>query len=252
MSGFLYIKRGDQRPVDDEAIAALGLSYAFEHDRQLANCAVNENNPSGVPSMLFADERRHKRPASYLKDEQTWRKMPAFEGRPELWLGYWNESKPTPADLARAQQVHGPSIRLADGNQWQVPIVRRLDPATQAWESRLPAYLDFDDTGHPVRGKPINGYAYLWDLTTPLVDARFAADAAEEPEVAAQSVWKAAVGLLQANYVVDLPELVMLQALSDDDLAIIIAVACRYETLLTWLDMQKKSESPAEASGLIT
>lgn len=48
-------------------------------------------------------------------DQQTWQKS----GCGRFYVGYWNDKKPTPADLAKPTLIDGP-IR----NGWQVPKVR--------------------------------------------------------------------------------------------------------------------------------
>lgn len=40
------------------------------------------------------------------------------------WIGYYRDAKPGPDDLGRAEQYGGHAVRLADGNEWLVPIVR--------------------------------------------------------------------------------------------------------------------------------
>jgi hypothetical protein len=253
MAGFLYARAGT-KPIDAKAIDALGLRYAITGPVQ--NRETNSKGPNGGPCCLFAEESRQAgKSVGYYPDQQTWRKMPTIEGRPELWIGYWNDAKPTPTDMARRQMLRGASLKLADGNHWQIPIVRRYDDAAQRWESELPALLDFDDAGNVVRGAPVAAYASLWEATAPLADEQFAQDSGESDAkgLDEQQLYRAVVALLQANYVVALPELAMIGALADDEsIATIVMVAVRYNALIGWVEDQKKTESQTEKSGTTT
>jgi hypothetical protein len=244
MAGFLYFRSGNQRPVTKDVAAKLGLAYAFPAGIQ--NCQVNANSPSKSQGNVFADPLRHEgKRIGYFPGDQTWRKMPNVEGRGELWVGYWNDAKPGPADLKRRQLVRGPQIRLADGNAWQIPIVRRFDDAAQRWECELPSYFDYDDEGKIVKGEPRDEYASLWDATAPLADQLLDGNTLDE-----QAIFQAVEALLQANYVVGLPELMILRTLADNELiASICMVATRYTTFLEWCEAAKKKSPPEEASG---
>ena len=246
-SGFLYYRAGDQRPVTKEVAAKLGLAYAFPAGIQ--NCQVNHNSPSKSQGNVFADPARHEgKRVGYFPGEQMWRKLPNVEGRDELWVGYWNDAKPGPADLVRRQLVRGPQIRLADGNAWQIPIVRRFDDASQNWECELPSYFDYDDEGNIVRGSPRAEYASLWDATAPLAEQLLDGETLDE-----KAVFSAVEALLQANYVVSLPELLTIHALADNELiASICMVATRYATFIEWCEAAKKKSPHAEVSGETT
>lgn len=46
------------------------------------------------------------------------------------WLGHNPASPPTPAELERDDAVDGHFVRLADGNDWLVPVARHYDGST--------------------------------------------------------------------------------------------------------------------------
>lgn len=246
MAGFLYFRAGDTRPITRDLIAKYGLGYAFTGG--LTNRPTSSTSPSGTPGLVFADASRQEgQDVGYHPDRQTWRKLPRVEGRPELWVGYWNEAKPGPSDLERTPMLRGPKVRLADGNSWQIPIVRRFDDIEQQWRCELPAYLDVDDSGRVVRGTPRGEYAKLWEITTPLADSRIDGGTITDDELFA-----AIEALLQANYVVGLSELTAIHALSDDEtLAIICTVATRYDTFVSWLESAKKKNVEQTPNGEI-
>jgi hypothetical protein len=253
VAGFLYFRSGDPRPIDPKGIERLGLGYAFSGSAECRE--INSASPSGKPGVVFADPKRHSgRAAGYHADAQTWRKLPIVEGRPEIWVGYWNDAKPGPEDLERQPMLAADvAIRLADGNSWQVPKVREFNGVTGDWECLLPSLYDYGDNGKLFPAKPLAAYAHLWDVTTPVAMALcFNGDGAAP--VTDEQVQEAAMALLRANYVVDMPELVLLGALSTGDLfANIVMGACRGKALLSWIDeLQKKSDSPSIPSGSST
>ena len=57
---------------------------------------------------------------------QRWQKV---RSEPELWIGVDTEHPPGPADLARPTLLDGYPVRLADGQEYVVPIIRSPDPA---------------------------------------------------------------------------------------------------------------------------
>ncbi|MDE2100762.1 MAG: hypothetical protein KGL39_26185 [Patescibacteria group bacterium] len=87
-----------------------------------------EKGPDGNRGVVFAWRRPGQAQMGYQPAKQTW--LPAVPrdglaaGR--YWLGIWNDSAPTPADIARPYPRPGRSIELADGNPWLLPIAKEL------------------------------------------------------------------------------------------------------------------------------
>jgi hypothetical protein len=68
-----------------------------------------------------------------------------------------------------------------------------------------------------------------------------------------QAIFQSVEALLQANYVVSLPEMMILRALADNELiASICMVATRYTTFIEWCEAAKKKSSHTEESGETT
>lgn len=69
------------------------------------------------------NERMH-----YNANEQTW--IPALKnGEAEAgryWVGFWNDSPPTPEDLLRPYSHRGETVELGDGNHWRFPVIQSL------------------------------------------------------------------------------------------------------------------------------
>ena len=66
----------------------------------------------------------------YDPEKQTW--IPAVangpdgEGRGRYWVGFWNDSPPTPEDSQRPYAHAGPLVELGDGNSWRIPEIDQL------------------------------------------------------------------------------------------------------------------------------
>lgn len=254
MAGFLYFRSGDQRPVTKEVAAKLGLAYAFPAGIQ--NCQVNANSPSKSQGNVFADPARHEgKRVGYFKDEQTWRKLPTVDGRPELWVGYWNEAKPGPSDLERTNMLPGEvAMTLGDGHRWVIPTLTEFDPETKSGQCSLPAPLDYDEDGNLFTTSPIGEYGELWEAVHPVaLGACFGSNEpdSEITDASDHDLRAAAFRLLRTNYVVDMPELVSLGCLRNDTtFRTIVVASCRGEWLMDAVnDLSKKNDDPTPESG---
>lgn len=254
MAGFLYFLAGGPSKVTLEATRQLGLGYAFTGSCASGQC--NSNNPVGKAGCIFADRTRHVgREIGMYPDRQTWRKMPAREGRPELWLGYWSDAKPTPRDLLRANAPEGIVVlKLFDGQDWIIPAFTEFDETTHDGPCALPAALDYDEAGNLIDGKPVGEFAALWESIHPvalgLCFGTDGPDAAIRPPTD-EDIRVAAIKLLTAKYVVDIPELVALGALSNEAALYsrIVMACCRGRWLLEAIDDLKKNEDRPPLSG---
>lgn len=252
MAGFLYFRAGDTRPITRDLIAKYGLGYAFTGG--LTNRPTSSTSPSGTPGLVFADASRQEgQDVGYHPDRQTWRKLPRVDGRPELWVGYWNEAKPGPLDLARLKQLRGVPVTLADGRDWDIPIVRRFDGIEATWKSELPAAWVCDDDGNLVPGStPKAMYAHLWDLTTPIADAMLSIAGGESEEMPDQvAVGRAVVALLATNYALGAAEIELLELVANDEAHSIVLVATRYDTLIDWMSQKKTCDQLAESGATL-
>lgn len=132
----LYFLNG-VNSINARALAADGrLAHAIDVDTRLTQVQVH-NGPGKMAGTLFA-----LRPPQvelnlrYRPDEQTWEPYP---GSDDLWLGFPTEAPPDPAFFARAQQVRGHPVRLGDGREWEVPVIRAV-----THDTRLPRRMVWD------------------------------------------------------------------------------------------------------------
>lgn len=255
MAGFLY-HRPDARTITAKQAAAIGLGYAIRD--KVAHVEHNANSPSGKAGIVFADvSRQGKKTLGYFKDQQTWRKLPNVEGRPELWVGYWNDAKPTPDDLRRPDALRAiGSYTLGENCRWDIPTLTELDGEGRG-ECALPGPEDFDDDGNIVSRPPVGEDSDLWDIVHPLALALCGLPVDREPTHADYRA--GAIALLKRNYVVDVPELAQLGALfSDSRYQNVVMLSCRGQWLLEEIRRatsegdEKKTESEPAASGSAT
>lgn len=249
MAGFLYFRSGFTQTITPDRAKGLGLEYAFTGG-SIASCVVSKS-PAGGAGVVFADaSRQGDRTPGYHPDKQTWRKMPAVEGRDELWLGFWNDDRPTPEDLDRGNKSECLRAKLLDGNWWDIASTHYYSEDNGEWDCDLPAMLELDDAGKIVRGPTVPQYRELEKYTRPLVDVM------EGKDVPLQTMYEAAIALLRHRYVVDFPEVVALGLLpfsaSDppEEIANIALLTMRKRDVERWLDDQKKTPSTPPESGL--
>jgi len=111
--GFLYFLPGRQAitPEEIERVTG-GLMPAHGHKR------TSGPGPDGN-GVMFA---RPGVALHYDAEGQTW------EQHGELWIGLSNDARPGPADLLRPDAIRGHMVELNDGQAWEIPILRVLDP----------------------------------------------------------------------------------------------------------------------------
>ena len=101
---------------------------------------VGQCPPSGRGALITWPSSGGVLKHGYRPDEQTWwPSLDRVEDQPRYYVGIWNDSRPTPADLARRPQFGGHPVRLLDGHEWLTPAA-----------VRLPTVLADGLDGHPV------------------------------------------------------------------------------------------------------
>jgi hypothetical protein len=122
MAGFLYFIETQKNEITPEDLRAIGLGHLVEKDAK--PLARGCTGPDGKPGLVFSAGAG---PApKYEPAKQTWKAAPVkwvegVKGVP-YYAGLWNDSRPTPADLARAVIIAGEDVELGDGNVWRIPV----------------------------------------------------------------------------------------------------------------------------------
>lgn len=167
------------------------LLREVKHVSQIATAEVPGHGPGGMSGLVVCANIGEAK-LGYFPTVQRWE--PIKESK--LWIGESTvHERPGPADLVRVKLIHGYAVELADGNAWNIPIVRRPDPAGS---SELPRSLARTREGvfvHKLREE----YRQLWEDTALIADVLFSAEATYELE------WghDLAVRALAVNYQVD-------------------------------------------------
>ncbi len=138
--------------------------FAVDHPTQ---------GPGGKSGCFFATNTRgsvHVR-AGYYPDFQRWTHV---RRDPDLWIGIDNEFPPLPADLVRPTTIPGWKVRMADGCDYEIPVIRSPLGVT-----KLPRnmYRDVDGVLQ-VAVKP--QYEQLWDRAGVLWDRHVRGDSGED------------------------------------------------------------------------
>jgi len=127
MAGFLYYFPQAAPVSNVEQIPDVELRTLL-HDSSLA-VAQNNGGPDGKVGQLVAVMPSPNAVggvdanAGYWSDRQEWTAVKDADGKPLYWIGREKVSPPTPADVQRERLIYGHAVKLADGNEWTIPVV---------------------------------------------------------------------------------------------------------------------------------
>lgn len=240
MSAFLYFVADLSKPVTLEDLPELGLAHAFEECPQ--SSPISGRTPTGGPGMLvWSQARLGQMMPAYNADQQTWRKVPGYQG---LLAGYYTAAPPTPATLRKTGGMAGEAVTLGDGREWIAP---RL--STWAGEQGYsPAYAlvaDLDDAGNWVSGGASIESQSLKNLFDRLYPVML-----DPAGVTATASLDFACELLGVNYAVSKVELAMLKTLkTDETLVRILSIALDWDAVIEWTKKKMEAENPPASAG---
>lgn len=249
MAGFLYYLPG-LHAAGRREIAAAGLGYAFEESPATVRVS---SGPDGTGGVVLGVERSLSTAVGFYPDAQTWRKIPGESA----WIGLASGSiLPGPADLTRHEQLKGHWVKLADGEEWLVPIARQWsedDDGELRWSHALPRTLDLDESGEWTFTKILPRYAPLWEIAERWEEARQRAIVGESDEAGNVPVKltfanaiDSAVSALQINYRVSRIECAMAGLLAGGIPSDVLDAVIDWPTRLEWF---KKKLATAELDG---
>lgn len=239
MYGFLYFADGFHNPITDEALAALDLSYAFTS--RPMHGVIEGRTPSGGAGTIIGSQRLMPGgELAYRPDAQTWRKRP---GDDCVWVGYWNDHKPTPEGLARKKQLPGELVKLADGNAWRVPRLMAYEDGS-GFAVDLPCYADLDVNGQWCNGGVAEEFATAASFAERIYEGMIKAELGQAPRLTSQEVLSMSVQLLQLNYCIGDIEAAMLRLFKvEAALRDVVKAAADWKTFVAWCDKKKESVS---------
>lgn len=229
MPGFLYfLPRARESDINQGGLARWGLSYLVDDlggdpaSGEPRLYARHCTGLDGVEGMVVGSSANWAvEQVKLIPDAIEWVKFPrSFVADGELApsLGWMKvEPKPGPQDLARAEQIPGKFLPLADGGRWLIPNARVI---TEFGSSvcNLKSSFDLDDeTGDWVRGQVLPQFRKIWDHGNAYMESRqdaiIAAQPGEEITWNIPSWQELIVDAIQANYRVSARELATLGVL---------------------------------------
>jgi len=242
MAGLLYYLPGrDQVQLDQ--LAEHGLAYTCERD---CTHRATDRGPDGGPGMVFADTSHVPfAQLGYWRDKQEWLKFP---GHPSgAWVGFGREHRPAPKDLAREEQLPGHEVRLADGQEWLVPVARGFteNDGELRWYIALPQKTTIDAEGNWMQGDVVACYARLWEIATTWWDTFHVETTPEGVTIRFDFAGSndAAALVLAANYRLAKVEIALLGLFNARSPATVLNALVDWPTMETWL--KKKQATPA-------
>lgn len=169
----------------------------------------------------------------FFPDQQTWH--PVDDGS-LLWIGLHNDQPPMPEDMQRAKVFRGYEMELGDGNEWQIPIIRRpTDLATTLPQSQ---YID--------RGKLVQSlkaaYSSYWEHNEEVADFFLAGK-----ETKVVRLHELAIEALSLNYRFGHNEQKILGIVDSENYQALLSYTIDLPHCHAVLEAQKKTDqSPAE------
>lgn len=260
MAHLLYFVEG-AGTLNREHAARLGLGYALGDG--LAQAAVNGKGPGGNPGVCACKSAERM---GYHPDRQTWLRIPRIgdqgKGRPAtaVFVGVWNDSPPTPAELQRPKLLPGWPVKLLDGNEWVAATAYQWHEQDASedgaggpprWSYALPAHAEIDSDGSWRRGRVHREYERLWAIAKAHFDILVGA-ADESPEVGdvelnAADTRDLAAEVLGVNYRVSKWECALLGLF--DDPPILAAQVLRATVGLPAIEAWQKKRTLAVVGG---
>lgn len=234
MAGLLYYIPKQTPAITPKMVDELGLAYAMAGVMYSA-AGVVQGGPDDDCGVILVDPKTVPK-FGYYPNEQTWRKIPGSD----VWVGMITDSLPSPADLVRNQVLPGHLVKLADGQEWLMPVARgqREEDDELRWSMSLPtAPTTVDENGKWVRGDVADAYRPLWETAMRFWDAWFIAEKTKGSDKAIMlfdNLNDAALLALATNYRVGMAEVSLLGLFDSDCVVEILKVLIDWPTLLAW------------------
>lgn len=127
---FLYLIDPVDHGASQEKLDAIGLGHLPPSGTLITRGMMS--GPDHRRCTMIADGRCKPDRMNWRPKEQTWKQA---ENK-KFWIGFWNDRKPTEADLRRESMLDGYDIQLGDGGKWRIPIAR-LYPAGTCLEQTM-------------------------------------------------------------------------------------------------------------------
>jgi hypothetical protein len=205
------------------------------HDH-LSVSELGGRGPGNLPGCILAAQTAAgdmPRRLGYFEKEQTWTRV--TDG---LWIGVDSAEPPTPAELQRIKLCRGYEIDL-DGQTWQVPVIRRSDPAKP---TLLPSAFSLNPAGQQVESVRA-AYRGHWEAFRDV--AAWVYDGMPEGRFSVADLVELAIQALSINYRFGWNEQNVMQPIDSENFLSVIGVAVDYPAFKAACEAQKKMNEPA-------
>jgi hypothetical protein len=168
--------------------------------------------------------------------DQVWKKEP----RGRFYVGLWNDEKPGPHDLLRSDARSGNKrVKLLDGNEWEIPVVRDL-----------PRVFEFSEGETWVFGEVVSRYRELSTIAKTVAPLLYPAGSTPEEIREAETIaTQFFVAALQANYRIGPMEISMLGLVDIDAFRDILRAALDWDGYLAIIKNEESRSASSEPSG---
>jgi len=237
MGAFLYFAEIYKPQMPLEQIESLGLSYAFDEKPIACRC---ERGPSGDAGIVFGRDGVVTN-VGFYPDRQTWVRSESGE----FWIGYEGQ-KPIAADLERPEQLRGNRVKLANDEEWLIPVARSIKENEEGFLDKielLPCAVGRRD-GAWVLGAVRDKYRRLWEVANSVFDKFAYTDGTITVE------YDEAAEAIAANYYVGVDEVALLQLFTHTgtELRNVLATLVDLETYIEYGLKKKQSLDTVETS----
>lgn len=247
---FLYFLPGRQAVGSVQELQDVGLGHVF----QAAGGGIPEttyavrgviNGPEGQNGCVVAIARDRLK---FAKDQQTWQK----HFRDGYWCGFWNDAKPTPADLLRPDALPGEKITGNDGQTWIAPHAREFveHEGDVFGVPALPQELALDADGNWMPGAVRETHRRLWDLVSEFTEL-LCESAEAQLSFSYPQIDELAELALAANYRISRLEMAMIGMYSDTVRDAVVRAALDlkgFAELLKSVESKKNSDAGTSSS----
>jgi hypothetical protein len=254
MAGFIYYIPGGAAGISIDDAKAAGLGYAIEGP--ITSVGLHGGPDGGNGVLVASAKEASAADLSRPVDRITWRKP---IGESAVWFGMLGDAVPTPGELARARQIPGWEVRLADDRLWVIPMARghAEEDGLCRWFCALPQRSRLGDDGLWAEGDVLPRFASLWQLAErydrscreAIAAARAGAgDGQVKATFDFQGIHESAVDALAYNYRIGPAEADLLGILTWDISREILEAVIDWPTLVDWFKKKLSATSPAGAS----
>lgn len=221
--------------VNRDKIKKAGLAHILPEGQSTPEFTNTQNGPDGGVGVIFAFSGADKVNLQKTVEHIKWKQIP----KTECYFGFDEENPPGPKDLQRKKLKDSYPVKLSDGNEWKVAIIRKVDGGTE-----LEKNLEHNGEEWVAAGLQrqyvdmFERAGKVWDqFITPLMDQE-EDESGDDIEITVEDGWDLAVDALALNYRISFPEITLLN-LFDTSTASQAALASI--DWLRWCDYVKKN-----------